>query len=68
MTHWKKLYTKHLINTAVAINGNLKINNIRPLIKIPNTLDTEKEIHIFSKEITNAIRFPHLRYLTNYYK
>lgn len=68
MTPWKKLYTKHLINTAMAVNSNLTRNNVYPIIKIPTSLNTEDEIHSFSKEVIFKIRCPSIRYFNNNYK
>ena len=65
MTHWKKLFSKHLIETGHAVNIHLKQLNIKNLIVVPHTFYTEKEMLEFSKEIKKSIKFPHLRYLSN---
>jgi len=65
MTHWKKLFSKHLISTAKAVNDNFRQNNINQLIEIPKTLHSEQEMIKLSHEINNCIRFPHFRYLMN---
>lgn len=63
MTHWKKLFSKHLVATANAVNANFKHNNISQLIQIPKAFHSEEQMIKFSNEINNCIRFPHLRYL-----
>lgn len=63
MTHWKKLFSQHLITTARAVNMSLEQNNIRQLIEIPNSLHSEKQMLELSDEINNSIRFPHLKYI-----
>ena len=65
MTYWKKLFSKHLIETGHVLNIHLKQLNVKNLIDVPHTFHTEREMLEFSKEIKNSIRFPHLRYLSN---
>ena len=63
MTHWKKLFSQHLISTAKAVNLSLKQKNIRQLIEIPKSLHSEKQMMELSNEINNCIQFPHLLYI-----
>ena len=63
MSHWKKLFSQHLISTAKSINNNLKQNNIKNLIEIPKSFHSEKQMIEFSNEIINSISFPQYRYL-----
>ena len=44
MTHWKKLFSKHLISTAKAVNDNFRQNHINQLIEIPKTLHSELQM------------------------
>ena len=68
MTHWKRLFSKHLIDTGHALNIHLKQLNVKNLIDVPHTFHTEKQMLEFSNEINSSIRFPHLRYLSNLQK
>ena len=63
MTHWKKLFSQHLISTAKAVNLSLKQKNIRQLIEIPKSLHSEKQMMDLSNQINNCIQFPHLLYI-----
>jgi|TARA_B110001469_G_C9569223_1_gene282248 hypothetical protein len=63
MTHWKKLFTNHLIKTGHSVNIHLKNQNVKHLIRIPKKFKNEQEMKEFSNELNNSIKFPHLKYL-----
>ncbi len=54
----------HLTRTADAINFAMKTSGQSPLVVVPK-LETFEDFETFSYELSNAIKFPHLRYLQN---
>ena len=54
----------HLTRTADAINFAMKTSGQSPLVVVPK-LETFEDFESFSHELSNAIKFPHLRYLQN---
>ena len=60
---WRQQFIKNLVETNKALNFMYIKYGYYPVLKLPEKLDTDKELIDFSKEIHKAIRHPELAYL-----
>ena len=61
---WRNTFKKTTIDNYKALQLLYKKNNQPFHLKMPTTLETDKDIQKFSRDITNAIAFPEFHYLT----